>query len=81
MRRRCRNIQLGTPVEFIVHITLKECKKDKQVITISGVGMEDKFVLEVESICDCGCEVEGSEGFEHVSEHCSYLGISVCGEC
>ena len=49
-RRRCPNIPLGTPVEFTAHITLKECKKDKQVITISCVGKEDKFVLEFESI-------------------------------
>ena len=51
------------------------------MITISGVGMEDKFVLEVEPICDCGCEMEGGDGFEHVSDHCSYQGDSVCGEC
>ena len=80
-RRRCRNIPLGTPVEFTAHITLKECSVEKEVIAISGVGMEDKLVVEVEPICDCGCNMEGGEGYEAGSEYCNYQGDTVCGEC
>ena len=80
-RKRCRNIPLGTPVEFTAHITLKECSKENQVITISPVGMEDQFVVEVEPICDCDCNIEGSDGYEYTSEYCNYHGNSICGEC
>ena len=38
------------------------------------VGMEDTLTVEVEPLCDCGCEVEGNPGFEFTSEHCDYHG-------
>ena len=74
-RRRCRNIPLGTPVQFTAHLTLQSC--NTEVITISGVGMEDKFLVEVEPVCSCGCEDGGVEG----GEYCSGQGDQVCGEC
>ena len=65
-RKRCRDIPLGTSVEFTAHITLKSCSQENQVVTISPVGMEDKFVVEVEPVCDCDC---------------NYQGNTICGEC
>ena len=80
-RKRCRDIPLGTSVEFTAHITLKSCSQENQVFTISPVGMEDNFVVEVEPVCDCDCNIEGSEGYEYTSEYCNYQGNTVCGEC
>ena len=48
---------------------------------ISPVGMEDTFVIQVEAICDCDCQVEGSEGYDYNSEECDYHGHLVCGQC
>lgn len=41
---------------------------------ISPVGMEDKLVIDIEPICDCDCGVEGSDGYEYISEYCDYHG-------
>ena len=71
-RTKCSNIPLGTPVEFTVNITLKACKD--QLVTISPVGMEDTFVISVEAISDCDCNIEGSQGNEYTSEYCDYHG-------
>ena len=43
--------------------------------------MEDTFVIQVEAICDCDCQVEGSEGYDYNSEECDYHGHLVCGQC
>ena len=36
--------------------------------------MEDTFVIEVEAICDCDCNIEGSDGNDYTSEYCNYHG-------
>ena len=34
----CRDVQLGTSVEFEMEITLKDCKKDRVIVTPVGLG-------------------------------------------
>ena len=38
-------------------------------------------MIEVEAICGCDCNIEGSAGNDYTSEHCDYHGNLICGEC
>ena len=37
--------------------------------------MDDTLILEIEPLCECGCNFEGKDGFEYTSEHCDFRGI------
>ena len=52
----CHNIELGTPVDFNLTVTLKECVPDTIVVT--PVGLKDQLIVEVEPICSCPCHDE-----------------------
>ena len=36
--------------------------------------MDDTFVIAVEALCECDCNIEGSQGNDYTSEYCDYHG-------
>ncbi len=56
----CKNVELGTPVSFTLHVTLKECKRETFVVT--PVGMKDQMVVEVVPMCECPCKAQDDSG-------------------
>lgn len=84
-RTKCENINVGDEIDFEFWMTLKITKcpenpKDRLVKTvIRPEGLEDNIVVNVEYVCDCGCQESGS-AVENATE-CSSHGRFECGVC
>ena len=76
-KRRCKNVPLGTQVDFTAHITMKKCKSSR--IEIFPVGLDTKMTIEVEPICECSCSSPSVK--REPSELCNQRGYNLCGDC
>lgn len=77
----CKNVELGTPVEFTLHVKLKECVPE--TFSVSPVGISGEMVVEVEPICECPCKLDPVMDHLHCNDSlaCSGNGHLMCGEC
>ncbi|XP_033214919.1 integrin beta-PS-like [Belonocnema kinseyi] len=82
---KCDKLQKGDKVEFVAEITATHCPANKsewnQKFTIYPVGINESLVVNLEMICDCGCEQSEHPSYEIDSPKCGYSGIYKCGIC
>ena len=58
--QNCVDVELGTSVTFHVDVRASRCVDNgRSVFTISPVGLNQSLVVEVETLCQCGCEIPG----------------------
>lgn len=80
----CKGIRIGQNVTFTAEITITECPKDrkewKQSLSIYPAGLAERLLVELDIICECECEMAGSE--ELNSPRCfDGNGTYECGIC
>ena len=79
----CKNVELGTPVEFTLEVKPKTCSPE--TVWVQPVGMVDRLLVEVEPVCECPCRRTDDdltpEEERCQSERCNGHGHLVCGEC
>ncbi|XP_066138889.1 integrin beta-PS-like [Euwallacea fornicatus] len=77
----CTNVKPGQTINFKANIKPLMCSEDanlnRRTITIKPEGLEDKLVIELEVLCDCGCAANKKQK----DANCSYQGDLECGIC
>ncbi|XP_064614127.1 integrin beta-PS-like [Liolophura sinensis] len=81
---RCKNVKIGEEVTFDVEIQVPECPSNpalrRRDIIIGPVGLIDTLTIELEIICECGCQK--ADEAEPNSILCSGgNGTYACGVC
>ena len=57
----CNEVELGTSVTFSMEVRAFKCLDPGQShFTISPVGLNQSLIVEVETLCTCGCEIPGN---------------------
>lgn len=78
---KCDKLRVGDKVTFGVEITVTACpakREDwKQRIQIYPVGLDESMIIDLEMLCDCGCERVDNAN----SPECSGNGQYKCGIC
>ncbi|CAH0556926.1 unnamed protein product [Brassicogethes aeneus] len=79
----CNNVHAGTIINFSATIRPTECTQgnNKKIIAIKPAGLDEEFIVEVNVICDCGCEEKSDDTFEEKSDKCYQHGNFACGVC
>jgi len=79
MGNGCNHVELGTPVQFEMEVTLKTCTSE--TFTVHPVGIQEEMIIEIEPICNCPCSVDIPEKDACGSPDCNFAGHSICGVC
>ncbi|XP_006623005.1 integrin beta-PS [Apis dorsata] len=81
---KCDGLKVGTKVEFTAEIEVTSCPENrsewKQKFDIYPVGINETLTVNLEMLCDCECEREGTM-FEPKSPECNGVGTLKCGIC
>lgn len=79
----CTNIHVGEIVNFTATIKPLECSKgsNHKTITIKPEALDESITIDLEVLCDCGCEATNSQFFIPKSDKCSTNGTLKCGVC
>lgn len=81
---KCDGLKVGTKVEFIAEIEVTSCPDNrtewKQKFDIYPVGINETLTVNLEMLCDCECEHDGSM-YEPNSPECNGVGTLKCGVC
>ena len=69
----CTNIHVGEIVNFTATIKPLECSKgsNHKTITIKPEALDESITIDLEVLCDCGCEATNSQFFIPKSDKCS----------
>ncbi|KAK2580997.1 hypothetical protein KPH14_006050 [Odynerus spinipes] len=81
---KCDGLKVGTKVEFIAEIEVTSCPANrsewKQKFDIYPVGINESLTVNLEMLCDCECERNGSM-YVPKSPECNGVGTLICGVC
>lgn len=82
---KCDGLKVGDIIHFSVNVLVKSCPKNRkdwnQQIKIYPVGINETLTVDLEMLCDCGCERPGHVGYEIASSKCNGHGTYKCGIC
>ncbi|XP_001601489.2 integrin beta-PS [Nasonia vitripennis] len=82
---KCEGVKVGNKIEFTAEIIIPACPKDrsewKQKFLIYPVGINESLTVDLEMICDCGCENPDSPSYIPNAFECNYNGDLSCGIC
>ena len=58
--KSCSDVEIGTAVTFNVEVRASKCLDPGQSqFSIFPVGINQSLIVEVETLCRCGCEIPG----------------------
>ncbi|KAI9549957.1 hypothetical protein GHT06_007613 [Daphnia sinensis] len=82
---KCGGLKVGDIVNFTISIEAIECPVNVSArtptIQIKPVGVNEVLTLDLEIVCDCGCEKPGGPGFVANATECNSVGDLECGVC
>lgn len=79
---KCDGLKKGSTVSFAAEIVVLSCPGNRsewnQMLEIYPVGMHEKLIIDLEMICDCDCDREGTVP---QAPECKGHGTLKCGVC
>lgn len=82
---KCDDLRVGDIVSFTAKIVVTSCPQNPsdwlQTFQIYPVGINESLIIDLEMLCDCGCEHPPHPLYERPSPKCNGHGTYKCGYC
>lgn len=82
---KCEGLKVGDIVSFTAEIVVTSCPQNPkdwfQTFKIYPVGINESLIVDLEMLCNCGCEKPGHPQYEINSPKCNGHGTYKCGIC